>query len=118
MELEYLGVQREGHGFVYELLYDGQGADGRAFVSGLIDVDRLRRDYDVKRSGQNTNRSALGRGAVGGQSGAGRTDTSPANPDATSVCGESVKKAASTHGSGAEHKDPSYPPLPLAAARR
>ena len=43
VELEYVLVHRGGRGqsFVYELLYDGQGQDGRAFVLGLVDVDAL-----------------------------------------------------------------------------
>ena len=116
VELEYLTVHREGHGFVYELLYDGQGADGRPFVPGLLDVEALRHDYDTQRSGQNPDRSAPGRGAVGGRSGPGRTDESAAAPDTTRVSGESVKNTAKTHRSGGNGRDPSYPKIPLAAS--
>jgi DNA primase catalytic core len=44
VDLEYVLVHRGGRGqsFVYELLYDGKGQDGRPFVPGLIDVDKLR----------------------------------------------------------------------------
>jgi DNA primase catalytic core len=115
-ELEYLTVHREGHGFVYELLYDGQGADGRPFVPGLLDVEALRHDYDTQRSGQNLDRSAPGRGAVGGRSGPGRTDESAAAPDPTRVSGEPVKNTAKTHRSGANGHDVSYPKIPLAAS--
>lgn len=40
---EYVLVHRGGRGqsFVYELLYDGQGKDGRPFLPGLIDVATL-----------------------------------------------------------------------------
>jgi DNA primase len=43
-ELEYLLTHRADHGqgFVYELAYDGAGKDGRPFVCGLIDVEKLR----------------------------------------------------------------------------
>ena len=43
VELEYLLVHRgaRGQSFVYELLYDGQGQDGKPFVPGLIDVEAL-----------------------------------------------------------------------------
>jgi hypothetical protein len=43
--LEYVLVHRGGRGqsFVYELLYDGQGQDGRPFVMGLLDTGRLRK---------------------------------------------------------------------------
>ena len=42
--LEYVLVHRgsRGQGFVYELLYDGQGQDGEPFVMGLVDVEGLR----------------------------------------------------------------------------
>jgi len=55
VELEYLLTHRaeHGQGLVYELVYDGGGKDGGRFVSGLIDVEKLRAEYnyDEKRSG-------------------------------------------------------------------
>jgi hypothetical protein len=53
-------------GYVYELLYAGEGQDGSRFVTGLLDLESLNHDYDGKRSGS-------GRGAVGGQSVGGRS---------------------------------------------
>jgi DNA primase catalytic core len=44
LQLEYL-IQhrgRVGQTFVYELVYDGSGKDGKRFLTGLLDVDRLR----------------------------------------------------------------------------
>jgi hypothetical protein len=43
IEMEYVLVHRGGRGqsFVYELLYDGQGKDGKPFLPGLIDVVSL-----------------------------------------------------------------------------
>jgi DNA primase catalytic core len=45
VELEYVLAHRADHGqgFVYELVYDGQGKDGRRFLSGLIDPAKLNR---------------------------------------------------------------------------
>jgi hypothetical protein len=42
-DLEYVLVHRGGRGqsFVYELLYEGQGQNGKPFLMGLIDVERL-----------------------------------------------------------------------------
>jgi hypothetical protein len=42
-ELEYLLVHRgtRGQSYVYELLYDGSGYDGKSFLMGLIDVNQL-----------------------------------------------------------------------------
>jgi DNA primase len=53
-ELEYVLVHRGGRGqsFVYELLYDGAGRDGKPFLMGLIDVQTLRHDYDGKKEHQ------------------------------------------------------------------
>jgi DNA primase catalytic core len=53
-ELEYVLVHRGGRGqsFVYELLYDGAGRDGKPFLMGLIDVAALERAYDEKKEHQ------------------------------------------------------------------
>lgn len=50
-ELEYVLVHRGGRGqsFVYELLYDGAGRDGKPFLMGLVDVVTLRCAYDDKK---------------------------------------------------------------------
>jgi DNA primase len=74
VELEYLLVHRGGRGqsFEYELLYDGAAHPESPHLSGLIDVEALRREYDAERSGSTAAQSPLGRGEVGGQSGAGQ----------------------------------------------
>jgi DNA primase catalytic core len=43
VDLEYVLVHRGGRGqsFVYELLYGGEGVDGKPFALGLIDPDKL-----------------------------------------------------------------------------
>jgi DNA primase len=53
-ELEYVLVHRGGRGqsFVYELLYDGQGRDGKPFLMGLIDIEALKCAYDEKKEHQ------------------------------------------------------------------
>jgi hypothetical protein len=53
-ELEYVLVHRGGRGqsFVYELLYDGAGRDGKPFLMGLIDVAALKHAYDEKKEHQ------------------------------------------------------------------
>jgi len=68
VDLEYLVVLRnpeQSQGFIYELLYAGEGEDGKRFLSGLLETDGLKHGYDGKRSGS-------GRGAVGAQSAGGR----------------------------------------------
>ncbi len=56
-ELEYVLVHRGGRGqsFVYELLYDGAGRDGKPFLMGLIDVVALKHAYDEKKEHQKPN---------------------------------------------------------------
>jgi DNA primase len=49
LELEYLSAVRAGSHVLYELLYDGQGSDGRPFLVGLLDVEALKRPYDPRR---------------------------------------------------------------------
>ncbi len=104
-EMEYLlvhrGERRGGQSFVYELLYEGQGSDGKPFLMGLIDVEKLRGEnrvgsllpkrpercfaqkspdpvfatngsYDGEKSGANASRSAPGRAVDGPKSGPGR----------------------------------------------
>jgi len=56
-ELEYVLVHRGGRGqsFVYELLYDGAGRDGKPFLMGLVDVQTLKHAYDGKKEHRNPN---------------------------------------------------------------
>jgi len=59
-EMEYALSYRDGRGssFVYELLYQGEGEDGKPFVMGLIDPGSL--GYDPKRDGKNDGRDTPG----------------------------------------------------------
>jgi DNA primase len=56
-DLEYVLVHRGGRGqsFVYELLYDGTGRDGKPFLMGLVDVQSLKHHYDEKKEHRNPN---------------------------------------------------------------
>ena len=86
VEMEYLLVHRarRGQGFCYELLYEGQGKDGRPFVLKLLDPEKLGKGaepcgYDAERPGleeerpgPEEERPALGRPLVGAWSGPGR----------------------------------------------
>lgn len=75
-EMEYLLVHRGPRGgFVYELLYDGQGKDGAPFLSGLIDLDG--HGYDRDRSGSGEDRSGGGRPSAGALSPPGPTAGKP-----------------------------------------
>lgn len=76
-EMEYLLVHRgrRGQSFVYELLYEGQGADGKPFLMGLIDVEKLR----------NGEKSAPGRAVAGGKPPRGRSVKNAASSDEHSL---------------------------------
>jgi DNA primase catalytic core len=116
--LEYLLVHRQGPGgkFVHELVYDGQGRDGRPFVPGLIDVEALRTTPTARNSrgerGEVAGQLRADRGPVAGRS---RGAPSPGDPAAARLPQESAVEAPKTHSSGGNGQDPSYPHLPLAA---
>jgi len=106
VDLEYAIVHREARGFGYELLYDGGGTDGAAFVPGLIDVTTLGHLYEAERSGPNADRSGSGRGAVGLRSGGGRLGENAPTPGSESASSDSTAKRARMHVSGADSENP------------
>jgi DNA primase len=115
IELEYLLVHRGGRGqsFEYELLYDGAATDhALRHVSGLIDVEALRRAYDAERSGLKLRQSGVGRGAVGPWSGGGRDGETLATSDTDSVLAAPAQKALKTNGTASHAHAASYPQPP------
>ncbi len=94
-ELEYLCIHRADHGqgYVYELVYDGAGKDGRRFLPGLLDVEALRR------SGQNDERSGGGRPSVGAWSAGGRGTVAPVSSSENAPA--TVPTRANAHQDGA-----------------
>jgi hypothetical protein len=79
-ELEYLLVHRGGRGqsFVYELAFARQADSGRPMLSGLIEIESLRKHgYDEKKSGLAGQLSGSSRPQVGGVSGAVKTISPP-----------------------------------------
>ena len=118
-ELEYLITHRtRSNGFEYELVYDMADADNILRFPGLADIAALKYAYDVARSGQNTGRSGSGRSVVGGQSGGGRADESPAEPLSARVADDVPDTGSKTHLLSGNTKKPSYPQpvVSLAAA--
>lgn len=111
-ELEYLLVHRGGRGqsFEYELLYDGAAHGETTHLSGLLDVEALRCDYDGERSGSARPQSAPGRGAVGGQSGPGRGDEIAPLAEESAAPRAPLIDHAKTHGTG-NGAPASYVPL-------
>jgi hypothetical protein len=110
-ELEYLLVHRGGRGqcFEYELLYDGED-EARRHLSGLIDVEAVRRAYDGERSGQPVTWSGSGRPAAGVLSGDGRIGKQLGNAEKQSAGALPVEKRTPTHGTrGNGHAAPYVP---------
>jgi DNA primase catalytic core len=119
--LEYLLVHRGARGasFVYELLYDGQGADGRPFVPGLIDVERLRAiGTTTNLAGVRPEFAGPSRPQRGAIAGGSREGSSAGDAAAARLPGESTAETAETHVSSGNGKNRSYPQLPLAASAR
>ncbi|MGH8019285.1 MAG: DNA primase, partial [Opitutaceae bacterium] len=114
VELEYVLASRDPehlNGQLYELLFDGDPAANRPHLSGLIDVEALRRagndrapegsgtvpqGYDENRSGQTAGQSGVGRPLVGGQSGVGRASEN----------GDSSSEKCEPHGPSSENVQP------------
>jgi hypothetical protein len=126
IELEYVLVHRGGRGqsFVYELLYDGQGKDGRPFLPGLIEIDSLARTSALDVEAPSTTSTSRGeeveiagssrgfRGPVAAPSRGVEIAPAPA-PDAAFL-----PLAAESAGNpllGASMKAPSYSKEPRAA---
>lgn len=112
VDLEYVLVHRGGRGqsFVYELLYDGKGKDGKPFVPGLIDVTRLQSMPTTKSS----------RGSAGEFAGSSRPQRGPnaggSRPDenAEITGNQSVESTSSDESDKNAHSEgdesaPSYP---------
>ena len=85
-DMEYLLIHKGGRGqsIVYELLYKGEGNNGKSFMLGLKNMDKYQ--YDAKQSGVNQNRSASSRAQVAPKSAGcrGKKNTLKANDINTS----------------------------------
>lgn len=73
VELELLLIHRgkQGRSYSYELVYQGEDADGRARMLGLIDCTQLAAPTPITRS-KRSQSAGHGRGSVGHRSGDGR----------------------------------------------
>jgi len=129
--LEYLLVHRgaRGQSFVYELLYDGAGGDGRPFVPGLIDVKALGATATTANlaggngefAGQSATLAGSTRGQRGPDAGGSRGRETAGTPRQTGDSSESAANAPKTPIKGGNGQDPSYPQadaIPLAARSR
>lgn len=112
VDLEYVLVHRGGRGqsFVYELLYDGKGKDGKPFVPGLIDVTRLQSMPTTKSSrGVEGEFAGSSRGQRGPIAGGSRGDENDETPSDQSVESTSSDEAGKNAHSERDESTPSYP---------
>jgi DNA primase len=115
--LEYLLVHRgaRGSSFVYELVYDGAGRDGRPFVPGLIDVAALKATATTPNlAGVKAEFAGSTRGESGPNAGGSRPAQNAASAGSESDSEAPSEKTAKTHIKGGNGKDRV---VPLAAAR-
>ncbi len=118
-ELEYVLVHRGGRGqsFEYELLYDGQGQDGKPFVMGLIDVETL--SYDANKERAKPKKEHPSSPQVAPKEHPSSIEQSAQAQALARVSGQSSSASPKTHVSRANGKTSSYAPVvpafPLAA---
>ncbi|MGH8017698.1 MAG: DNA primase, partial [Opitutaceae bacterium] len=112
VELEYVLVQRDPEhvqGQLYELLFDGDVVAGKPHLSGLLEVEALRREEaaatTANRSGQNADRSAPGQPVVSPRSGGGQGHEIAA----------SSSEKCEPHGLSSENAQPGLPKNDAAA---
>jgi DNA primase catalytic core len=111
VELEYVLVHRGGRGqsFVYELLYDGKGQDGKPFVPGLIDVEKLRSVTTTKSSrgseGEFAGSSRPQRGPIAGGPRGGKNEETTGNHSADRASSDESSQNAHSE---VERSAPSY----------
>lgn len=117
VELEHLIAHREGQGYRYELVFDGDAVRG-VHLSGLIDVASLKvkhqaalkvaserkakNGYDGERSGSKEEWSALGHGVDGVQSAGGHADQNLAHPSPVRLAAELPEKLSQKPFEGLE----------------
>ena len=119
-ELEYVLVHRGGRGqsFEYELLYDGEGQDGKPFVMGLIDVETL--SYDGSKEHAKPKKEHPSSPQIAPKEHPSSIEPSAQTPALARLSGHSSSIDPKKHFSKANGKTSSYPhaapAFPLAAA--
>ena len=113
-ELEYVLVHHgsRGQSFVYELLYDGKGLDGRPFVMRLLDVGESDTDNEHPGAdnehgeGRNEGRSSPQRAPNGHPSRAAKKEGSVSEDN--DLAASEARRPRNAHG-GVSHTRSSYP---------
>ena len=91
VELEYVLPHRgrRGQSFEYELLWQGEGEDGRPFILGLADVEKLRQSTGTTASSRGIDESS--RSQIGSKAAGSRTGLDDILPDNSDGCKESAE---------------------------
>jgi hypothetical protein len=125
VDLEYVLTHRGGRGqsFVYELVYGGEGTDGKPFTLGLIDTNTLQNHAYVEKfeheNGQFEGGSSIQSAPIeGGSCAPESAESLGGDRSKRASCEQPVKITAQAATSGASYRSPaSYPqPLPSLAA--
>jgi len=92
-EMEYVLVHRGGRGqsFVYELLYQGEGEEGNAFLLGLKSMEKL--SSDAKKEHPKQNKAPSSSPQVAAKEPPGSAGKDGATPGGTRACAEADEKA-------------------------
>jgi hypothetical protein len=108
-ELEYVLVHRGGRGqsFEYELLYDGEGQDGKPFVMGLIDVETL--SYDGNKEHEKPKKEYPSSPHSAPKAHPGSIESSAKTQALARLSGQSSSQEPKKHLSRGNGKSPSYP---------
>jgi DNA primase len=113
VEMEYVLVHRGGRGqsFVYELVYEGQGQDGRPFVLGLLDEENLRKGATTETSrGQEADLAGGSRGHSGPLAGGSRPAEITLRPAPEAAFPSLVAARSENAHLGSAANVSSYPP--------
>lgn len=114
-EHEFLIARRRDGRFIYELLYNGEGQDGAAFVMGLLDPTALHATYDDARSGRGAIKSGEGEAQAaqnrpddGADAGQSRTDGTENSASLSTPLAAPPQNASQTRITAAAHPVTSY----------
>ena len=114
-EHEFLIARRRDGRFIYELLYNGDGQDGVAFVMGVIDPAALHATYDDARSGLEAAKSGEGEAQAaqyrpddGANAGQSRTDETESSASLSTSLAAAPQNVSQTRITGAAHPVTSY----------
>ena len=123
VDLEYVLTHRGGRGqsFVYELVYGGEGADGKPFTLGLIDTETLQNHAYVEKfehqNGQFEGGSSIQSAPIAGGSCAPESAESPGNHRLKPASSAQPAKITAQAGTSDEsYRNGTSYPLPSLAA--